>query len=48
MSEIDAGNEKAASIYAYQLYRDNKKQEACNIMASCPDEKDNLKKACGM
>ena len=48
MSEIEAGNEKAACIYAYQLYRDNKKEEACQIMASCPDDKDNLKKACGM
>ena len=48
MSEIEAGNEKAACIYAYQLYRDNKKEEACKIMASCPDDKDNLKKACGM
>ena len=48
MSEIEAGNEKAACIYAYQLYRDNKKEEACKIMESCPDDKDNLKKACGM
>ena len=48
MSEIKAGNEKAACIYAYQLYRDNKKEEACKIMESCPDDKDNLKKACGM
>ena len=48
MSEIEAGNEKAACIYAYQLYRDNKKEEACQIMASCPDDKDNLKKACRM
>jgi Tfp pilus assembly protein PilF len=48
MSEIEAGNEKAACIYAYQLYRDNKKEEACKIMASCPDDKDNLKKACRM
>ena len=48
MSEIEAGNEKAACIYAYQLFRENKKEEACQIMASCPDDKDNLKKACGM
>ena len=48
MSEIEAGNEKAACIYAYQLFRDNKKEEACKIMESCPDDKDNLKKACGM
>ena len=48
MSEIEAGNEKAACIYAYQLYRDNKREEACKIMESCPDDKDNLKKACGM
>ena len=37
-----------ACIYAYQLYRDNKKEEACKIMESCPDDKDNLKKACRM
>ena len=48
MSEIEAGNEKAACIYAYQLFRENKKEYACQIMASCPDDKDNLKKACGM
>ena len=47
-SEIEAGNEKAACIYAYQLYRDNKKEYACQIMESCPDDKDNLKKACRM
>ena len=48
MSEIEAGNEKAACIYAYQLYRDNKKEEACQIISSCPNDKDNLKKACRM
>ncbi len=48
ISEIEAGNEKAACIYAYQLFRENKKEDACKVMTSCPDDKDNLKKACRM
>ena len=47
-SEIEAGNEKAACIYAYQLFHENKKEEACQIISSCPNDKDNLKKACRM
>ena len=44
-SEIEAGNEKAACIYAYQLFRENKKEEVCQIMAnSCKSDRDNLKK----
>lgn len=47
-SEIEAGNEKAACIYAYQLFREKKKEEVCQIMAtSCKDDKDNLKKRAG-
>ena len=47
-SEIETGNEKAACIYAYQLFRENKKEEACQIISSCPNDKDNLKKTCRM
>ena len=47
-SEIEAGNEKAACIYAYQLFREKKNEEVCQIMASsCKDDKDNLKKKAG-
>ena len=47
-SEIEAGNEKAACIYAYQLLREKKNEEVCQIMASsCKDDKDNLKKKAG-
>ena len=47
-SEIEAGNEKAACIYAYQLFRDNRKNEVCEIMAtSCKSDRDNLKKTAG-
>ena len=47
-SEIEAGNEKAACIYAYQLFRENKKDEVCQIMEfSCTNDKDNLKKRAG-
>jgi len=47
-SEIKAGNEKAACIYAYQLFREKKNEEVCQIMASsCKDDKDNLKKKAG-
>ena len=43
-SEIEAGNEKAACIYAYQLFRENKKDEVCQVMKSCSTDSDNLKK----
>lgn len=47
-SEIEAGNEKAACIYAYQLFREKKNEEVCQIMASsCKDDRDNLKKKAG-
>jgi tetratricopeptide (TPR) repeat protein len=47
-SEIDAGNEKAACIYAYQLFRENRKDEVCQIMeSSCTNDKDNLKQKAG-
>ena len=47
-SEIEAGNEKAACIYAYQLFHEKKNEEVCQIMASsCKDDKDNLKKKAG-
>lgn len=47
-SEMEAGNEKAACIYAYQLFRENRKDEVCQIMVtSCTSDRDNLKKRAG-
>lgn len=47
-SEIEAGNEKAACIYAYQLFREKKNEEVCQIMtSSCKSDRDNLKKRAG-
>lgn len=46
-SEIKAGNEKAACIYAFQLYRDGKKDEVCRVMESCPTDRDGLKQKAG-
>ena len=44
-SEIEAGNEKAACIYAYQLFREKRNDEVCQIMTtSCTTDRDNLKK----
>lgn len=46
-SEIEAGNEKAACIFAFQLFRDGKKDQVCEVMKSCPTDRDHLKERAG-